>query len=133
MNLYETIAAVNLDAVPVVCTDRHIDRKEQAVLTRKLFKQLGIKGVSVTTPRYSMASTVEVRVPAEPFPGWVGFEQWQHHSYGDMPDDVPAKAAARRQQVAAEKVEAILAKAFPRHDDRSDYQTDYSDSCWTIR
>lgn len=130
--LYESLAAVDLASVPVVCTERSTPRIEQAKLARKLFKTLGLKGISVTTPMYSMAQSVSVRIPEEPFPGWVGFEQWQHASYSEMPPEVPAKAARMRHSEAERKVAEILGIAFPNHDDRGDSQSDYSDYCWSI-
>src|ERR1700692_4286223 len=57
------IALVDLKSVPVVATERSMPRKEQARLARQLFKKLGIKGVSFTTPQHSMASMVDVSVP----------------------------------------------------------------------
>jgi hypothetical protein len=56
--------AVNLDKVPVVSTDRSIERKEQARLARQPFRRLGLGGVSFTAPRYSMAQGVDVKLPA---------------------------------------------------------------------
>ena len=132
MTTIQRIMAINLNEVPVVCTDRHIKRKEQAKLARELFKKLGIKGISVTTPSYSMASTVDVRVPWEPHPGWVGFEKWENKTYSDMPDDVPAKKWNAHHYRAECKVELILLKAFPQHDDRSEPQSDYFDRCWSV-
>lgn len=129
---FAAIDAVDLASVPVMASNRHIPRKDQAALARKLLRKLGIVGVSITTPNYSMAQSVDIRLPREEHPGWTGFEQWQHYSYSDMPDDVPAKAAHVRNYAAQKKLAAILAIAFPQHDDRSDSQTDYYDSCWSI-
>jgi len=132
MNTYAQIQAVNLDAVPVMSKDRTIPRKEQSKLARQLFKRLGIVGVSVTAPNYSMAQSVDVRLPSEPHPGWAGFEQYQHMSYTEMPSNVPAKAHLLRKIEAQKRLESILARAFPNHDNRSDYQSDYFDYCWSF-
>ena len=129
--LFAKIASVDLSAVPVVCRDRHISRKEQARLARELFKRLGFKSISVTTPNYSMASSVDVCVPHEPKPDMTGFEQFEHCTYSDMPNDVPIKAAMLRRSAAVQKIDAILDAAFPAHNNRSDYQTDYFDYCWS--
>lgn len=132
-NLIDAIMAIDDTwTIPVMTTDRHINRKEQAVMARELFKQLGLKGISVRTPNYSMASTVDVTIPREPHPGWVGFEEWEHRSYSDMPDDVPARAWSKRHYNAEKALEAILLRAFPQHDNRSDSVTDYYDYCWSI-
>lgn len=88
-------------AVEVVSIDRYIPRKEQARLARRLFRDLELKGISVTTPSYSMAQAVDVRLP-------------------------------HRSGVMERKVRAILSKAFPNHDDRSDSRTDHFDYCWSI-
>lgn len=129
---YAALAAVELDKVPVMSDCRHIPRKTQAALARQLFNRLGIKGLSVTTPNYSMASTVDVTVPREPHPGWDGHEKYQHSSYSDMPDDVPAKQSSMRHTEACLRVHQILEVAFPNHDDRSDSQSDYFDRCWSV-
>lgn len=120
--LYERLEAVNLDYVPIVSEDRHIPRKEQAAKARALFKQLGIKGISVTTPNYSMASVCDVRIPKQDHPEST---DWTRHDYATC-ELCQGHATARR------KVEAILSKAFPKHDDRSDSMTDYFDSCWSF-
>ncbi len=130
--IYDTIHAVNLALVPIVATDRCIPRKEQAAKARQLFKRLGIKGISVTTPSYSMAQVVEIELPDEPHPGWIGFEEYEYRTYSDMPAHVPAKAAMLRRSRAAKHIEEILAVAFPAHIDRSDYVTDYFDYCWSV-
>lgn len=132
METYRQIEAVNLDAVTVASNNRSIPRKEQAALTRALFKRLGIKGISVTAPNYSMASSVDVRLPRAPRPSMAGFEQYENVTYSDMPNDCPVKVAMLERSSAARKVAAILSRAFPNHDDRSDYQTDYFDSCWSV-
>jgi len=131
----EQIFAVDLNRVPVVSTDRHISRKEQAKLARELFKKLGIKGLSVTTPNYSMASVVEVKVPTyrlEPGDYVLEGEDYENRSYSDMPEDVPAKRKHLKHWNAVKKIDAILLRAFPQHDDRSDLQSDYHDNCWSV-
>ena len=42
----------------------------------------------------------------------------------------PANKANKATMV---KVQQILARAFPKHDDRSDIMTDYHDRCWSFR
>lgn len=154
METITAIMSVNLDAVPVVTRDRFISRKDQAKLARDLFKRLGIKGVSVTAPRYSMARSVDVNVPRLPTtqadyllvcptchdPVGVGScptchgdgRDYSNDTFSDMPDAVPAKLKHRTHWNALQKVEAILLRAFPNHDDRSDYQTDYFNYKWSV-
>lgn len=130
--VYELILSVDLDKVPTICTNRCIPRKQQAALTRQLFKVLGIKGISVRTPNYSMARSVDVRIPRESGLSWKGYEQYEHLPFNEVPDFVPLKAARIRHGEACEKVEAILDKAFPNHGNRSDYLSDYYDFKWNV-
>jgi len=126
-----------LERVPVMSRERCIPRKEQARLARELFKCLGLKGISVTTPNYSMAQSVQVRIPLE-LPGpndhvcQVTGQSYDYATYSEMPLTVPCKARHVRQQAARECIEQILARAFPNHGDRSDYQTDHFDYCWSF-
>jgi len=99
--LFRMTLEVDLSNVPVMETDRHISLKRQAALTRELFKQLGLKGISVRAPDHANASSVYVVFP----PG---------------------------NKEAYEKVKAILNVAFPNHDNRSDYASDYFDFCWSV-
>ncbi len=129
---WTTLGAVRLDSVPVFHVPRSLPRKEQAALARQLFRRLGLKGVSVTTPNYSMARVVDVHNPEPAHPGWLGSEQWQHESYADIPESVPARMASLLRYHAAERVKMLLGHAFPSHDDRSDSQTDYFAACWSV-
>lgn len=104
--LDDAIVAVDVTRIPVMSADRTIPRKEQAALARKLFKQLGLRGISVTAPNYSMAQSVDVRLPET----------------GDRERDMSIE----------EQVREILAIAFPNHDNRSDSQSDHYDYKWSI-
>lgn len=115
------LAAVDITEIPVMSTDRHIPRKQQAALARNLLRQLGIKGVSVTTPSYSMAQVVEVRMPRR-----------DDHNLDELGFMVPGCPAAEANTEARVRMLAILLAAFPRHDDRSDRMTDYFDYCWSV-
>ena len=134
-NTLEQIFSVNLEKVPVMTRDRFIPRKEQARLCRELFKRLGIKGVSVTAPNYSMAQSVDVSLP-----GYMGDDSeyvfdginYRGQCFSDMPDQVPAKIRNRTHWNAAKKVDEILLRAFPAHDDRSDLQSDYFNYKWSV-
>ncbi len=124
IEFHAILATVDLAKVPVMSDDRHIERKVQAALARKLFKQLGIPGVSVTTPNYSMASVVDVAIPTRN-----DYTVRREDGGFDFQED----PAARANTEAERKIETILAIAFPKHDDRSDSMTDYYDSCWSIQ
>jgi hypothetical protein len=133
--LYAKLAAIRLENIPVMSRDRHIPRKEQAALARQLFKRLGLRGISVTTPRYSMAHSVDVRLPAE---GQHDPDKWPHSHRdwcgpnGTGHDEATRCPACRDRAAAEKKLEALLLAAFPCHDDRSDSQTDYFDFRWTV-
>ena len=133
--LFATLETIILDNVPVMTDDRQIGRKNQAALARQLFKSLGLKGISVRTPSYSMASVVEVSLPtleraADDY--LMDGRDWKFESWSDMPIDLPARVKNAARYEAEKKVGAILAIAFPNHDDRSDSQSDYFDNCWSI-
>ncbi len=115
------LGSVSLLAVPVLGLQRSIPRKEQAKAARQLFKQLGIPHVSVTTPVYSMAQSVDVQ-----FPRRRDVPLNEHGTY------VMESPEAKLNQAAREKVEAILKRAFPNHGDKSDHQSDYFNYCWSI-
>ena len=154
METLTSIMSVDLDSVPVITRDRFIPRKDQAKLTRILLKRLGIKGVSVTAPNYSMAQSVDVKVPRLPAteadfllvcptchdPVGVGScptchgngRNYSNDVFSDMPDAVPAKIKHLTHWNALQKLEAILLRAFPNHDDRSDLQTDYFNYKWSV-
>ena len=130
--LQDALANVSETAIPVMSRDRCITRKQQAQLTRDLFKQLGLKGISVTAPNYSMASTVSISIPKLEIhcPDY-----WPHggpNVHGGAPPKDQRCPTCRENRRIAEKVEEILARAFPNHDNRSDSQSDYFDYCWSI-
>jgi hypothetical protein len=136
--LYDKIGRASMDAVPIMTTDRRIPRKEQAALARKLFKLLGFKGISVTAPRYAMAHSVDVYIPDQ---GQHDLTTWPHdHSKccgagnlgASQHDQATRCPACRAREAATRKIEAILAKAFPNHNDRSRTEEDYFDFCWSI-
>jgi hypothetical protein len=101
---------------------RHEGRKVWAAQVRKLFKTLGLKGISVTTPSYSMASTIEIRLP-----------EAAEHDYAAADHDFPACPICLQRHYAAEHVERIILAAFPDLDNRSEHGTDYYDYCLSLR
>ena len=122
-DLHVKLAAIDITEIPVKTLDRCIPRKEQAKMARELFKSLGLKGISVTTPNYSMAQTVEVRLPRR--------RDYVLDDSGFICRQLCEASKANHE--AESRVESILLAAFPQHDDRSDIQTDYFDRCWSLR
>lgn len=119
--LFQVLGAINITEVPVVSLDRNIERKEQAKLARELFSKLGIKGISVTAPSYSMASSVHVSFP-------------RRNDYSAAPmEDLLNDPAHQANNAAHDRIEAILLAAFPNSDDRSDTQSDHFDFRWSIQ
>lgn len=123
LELHARLDQIKLEDIPVMSSDRHIARKDQAALARKLFRSLTLKGLSVTSPSYSMASSVHIKLPAR--------EDYQRDEHGQRVDRETDPASIAN-HTARTKLEAILNKAFPNHNDRSDTQSDYFDFCWSI-
>lgn len=105
-----------------VVLDRSCPRKELAAAARRLFKSLGLKGISVTAPNYSMAQSVDVSMPKR--------DDYQFDQFGMVVEGDAARAA---NNVAREKLDAILYHAFPSHRDRSDSQSDHFDYRWSVQ
>jgi hypothetical protein len=114
-------------------------RKIWAIQIRQLFKDLGIKGVSVTVPNYSMAQVVNIRLPSVSF----NDEHEAQHlvidsAYRAQADPTPWMGFAyycpicQEQQAAHKHIKEIVLAAFPDLDDRSDPITDYFDACLSV-
>jgi hypothetical protein len=104
---------------------RRDGRSTWGAKVRRLFADLGIKGISVTTPSYSMAQSIDIRLPGEAEHDYR--EEWQGgtHERATCP-------ICRERQAAVERVEEIILAAFPDLDNRSDSQTDHYDYCLGI-
>jgi len=122
--LTESLKLVHVCRLRVMSRDRGLPRKEQAVLVRKLFRRLGLNAISVRTRSYSMAQAVNVRLPRrqdhdrECWPHHhdehccgAGVENG-HHEFNRCP-------ACREHAENVLAVQGILARALPKHDDRS--------------
>ena len=96
-------------------------RKLWAVEIRRLLKRLGIKAVSVRTPNYSMASSVEISVP----PG-------EEHDRSASTHDYQACALCQQRNEASRAIERVILGAFPDLNDRSEYVSDSFDFCLSI-
>jgi hypothetical protein len=102
---------------------RHEERKVWAREVRALFKALGLTGISVTTPSYSMAHSIDITLPkSDPEP--IVTDE----------DGYPALHPVYRAQreAALDKAGEIILTAFPDLDDRSDSISDYYDFCLAI-
>lgn len=96
-------------------------RKERSTVIRGLLRDLGFKGISVTTPSYSMARTTEIRLPDR--------ERCQDGGADHVPYRCPA---CSRYWDTRNKLTAIILAAFPNMDDRSDTQSDYFDYVFSV-
>jgi hypothetical protein len=97
---------------------RREPRKVIAAEVRGLLRSIGLNGISVTAPNYSMARAIDIRTPRNnPEPIVKDEDGWDAHH--------PAYRAARNAAVV--RIEAIILAAFPDLDDRSDSMIDYYD------
>lgn len=128
--LADRLKQIDVEQVPAMSEDRGICRKEQARLTRELFKKLGLKGISVTTPMYSMASTVDVRIPKQL--GEMRRDSNVHATWEEYLRALDLDPVIAANRFVEDRIKEILAYAFPNHDDRSDYMTDYYNSKWSV-
>lgn len=117
--MLDAILAVDPDRIDVVDPAlRRMPRKARSAAIRGLVKRLGLRGISVTTPDYSMASTTEVRIP-----------EAVEHDRDEASGHDWATCPVCEQHVRAEKhLRAILLRAFPDMGDRSDSQSDHYDN-----
>lgn len=116
---------------------RQRTRKEWAGEVRNLFKDLGIKHVSVTTPNYSMASSIHIDLP--PLFAWNGDHERRHEEIDHQERESGTWLGyghfcefCKREWSAKQKLEKIVLAAFPDLDNRSDTQSDYFDFCLCI-
>lgn len=107
---------------------RHLTRKEWAQNVRKLIQSLGLQGISVTTPNYSMAQSIVIRLPET-----LTDNDAVHKAVHDMLDrrNLPSLNCAHcnQRQQARKHLESIILTAFPDLDDRSELQSDSFDYC----
>jgi hypothetical protein len=132
--LADRLEQIDIATVPVHALQRSAPRTVQAAAARSLFRSLGLRGISVTAPRYSMAHSVDVRIPRESDAH--DQDRWPHdHSAccpdGEHTEENRCRVCARESWVR-QRIEAILDLAFPNHRDRSDSQSDHFDFCWSI-
>lgn len=98
---------------------RYESRKYIAGAIRGLLKGLGIKGISVTAPVYSMAQAIDIRVP----------DTCEH-------DSMEARRACpvcQNRNLAVRRIEELILAAYPDLDDRSDSMSDHYDYKLSIR
>jgi len=106
---------------------RHMTRKEWAQEVRKLFKMLRLKGISVTSPSYSMAQSITIRLP-ELEVDKKEHEELHNHLYRYNLPSLDC-ADCRQRWEARQHAEKIVLSAFPDLSDRSDLQSDYFNYC----
>jgi hypothetical protein len=128
MREYPTRAQIMRAPIPAVVDRAMRDqpRKEVAAAVRALLKRLGIKGVSVTTPNYSMAMGIQVRIPDRP-------EDWQDDLHPHRPGDHTDCWRCQLAKAARVRLELLILAAFPDLDDRSDYSTNYYDAYLSVQ
>ena len=122
MNLYDQILGTELPTV-INPNFRKESRKTWAQGVRALFKSLGFKGISVTAPNYSMASSIRISFPSSGCQNPIHNEPYSR--YLDC-------ALCAKERAAKQKAVAIILAAFPDLDNRSDSQTDHFDYCLSV-
>jgi hypothetical protein len=126
---------INTPSPAFVANIRDLTRKEQSAKVRAAFKALGLTGISVTTPNYSMASSIQISLPRtdwethEPIHTPLEAIERQKDEYNGMVQVCPVCKESWMAHVA---IERIILAMFPDMDNRSDSQTDYSDFAFTI-
>jgi len=104
---------------------RHLDRKERAAQVRALFKALKVTGISVTAPSYSMAQSIDIRLPALEVSDEAHVKR---HAEIDDLNTYPwtgygnngcQHCKVRRE--AQVRIEQVILAAFPDLNDRYDY------------
>ena len=110
---------------------RQLERKEIAAKVRGLLKSLGIKGMSVTAPSYSMAQTIHISFPRcgrnEHEPVHFRLEAEERAKGGPYRGMALVCPFCRVEREARDRLETLILAAFPDLDDRSDLQSDYFD------
>lgn len=100
---------------------RTMSRVDFAAMVRAWLKANRIKGVKVTTPRYSGAMNIEIVIPSFENESGLDYDAWQ----------VTPQAAANR--AALRHFVRLMNAAFPKMADRSDSRSDLFDARWTVR
>jgi len=119
--LNETLDAIEAAPVPLVRDPamRSKGRKEWADAVRALFKDLGIPHVSVTRPSYSMACSIDIRLPST------------SHGYHGSAEYRECPRCVRRRR-GEERVERLILAAYPDLNNRSDPMVDHFDYCLMV-
>jgi len=98
---------------------RRQPRIERSTAIRKLFKDLGLKSINVTTPNHSMASSTDIRIHRD-------FHEHAPHA------DFSTCPRCQRRQKAIQRIHEIILAAFPDMQDRSDHQSDYFNYAFSV-
>jgi hypothetical protein len=120
--LFEQILATDLPKA-LDRQNRQNSRKQIASDIRALLARLKLKGISVTSPNYSMAQSVRISLPTVPndYSGCDNRENDFREHYVYNCRHCHLKERARR------RLEAIILAAYPALDNRSDSVTDHFD------
>ena len=115
---------------------RHEERKVWAKEVRWLLRNLKITGVSVTTPSYSQASTIHIRIPStgydadhEAIHAKIDEQQRESQSWLGYGHFCPL---CKEHWEAHQRIQQIILAAFPDLNDRSDSQSDNFDDCLSV-
>jgi hypothetical protein len=119
--VHHDLARVRMTDVPVVSEDRGLGSVETAKRVRELFSRLGLKGMSVTS---SGGGHTQIRIPQRQDAARYDVREQHWQQVAD-----PANVSNQHDR---DKVKAILAMAFPNHDNRSDSMRDRFDFKWII-
>jgi hypothetical protein len=123
MTSLETLSKIVRVEMPTVLNAhlRNETRKERAKAVRDLFKRLGLQGISVTAPNYSMAQSIDIRLP--------DYDCLREDRYSPC---YPQCANCELAGEAKRRLNRLILAAFPNLDDRSDSQSDHFDYCLSI-
>lgn len=110
---------------------RNLARKQISDHVRALLKSLGIKGVSVTTPNYSMAQSIDISLPDDDRHEHQPYHEQAEAEYRATHEDYMGAMHfchfCREDRDAKDRLERLILTAFPDLADKSDLQSDYFD------
>ena len=131
--LSHTLAAILATPLPAFRANiRRQTRKEWAVAVRKLLKDIGVKGVSVTTPSYSMAQSIHITLPpALDNPNSIEHQEFHNELWKNNRPGTDCPHCGQRWN-ARNHIEAIILAAFPDLNNRSEAREDHFDYCLSI-
>lgn len=124
-----TILATPLPAF--VANIRALKPTERSTAIRKLFKQIGISGLRVTTPYYFGICRIAIPEDDDHDEVHAAAEKTAHDEFPYL-GMVHYCTVCKRRLDARNHLEKIVLAAFPDLDDRSNLETDYYDYVFAI-